>query len=299
MDNRQAEYEANLVQRATLLADAANAGVMLEEARTELDDARQSLATEPSEQRAQSVDALSERLHSAQARVEQAERALDDHRGYVADRFGDAWNEPLDAGVKPEKGPSFEDKAQNLAHNVIDMVDIGLSATLSVPVSEFADAALLAVNAAKTTADMHPKAMDDAAVAIAGVGDGLNDRLGNVLESVVPGYRAPGREESAQSVETREDSASEMARPQETPEREPSAELQSKHLQEMVGMEQTQSRVMSDLVQDLNDRAVPDEEIDKHVEQVEQAFEQQRERLAERQHEERQQLLEDPGRGRE
>jgi len=279
-----------------LLAEAENARNALNEARTELENAQQTLANEPSEQHAQAVDEFKAQVSSAETRVNAADKAVDDHRAYVADRIGEQWNVHLDNNdTRVAEQPGFEEKTRDGAHKVINAAEIALTAAGNIPgsplagapVSEFAEKARLATDAAYHTAKMNPIAMDAAARTLADGADSVND-VAKTFEDLVVGTQQ--RDEAVATPPEREAQSQEATRAQEPP--DPRDELQQQHLKEIISFEQNKEQLQADMVKDLKEMGVGDDEIARHVAQQEQQFDRLSEQMAQRHHEEREALRE-------
>ena len=288
-EHERAVYAVNLDQRRQLEAATAHAREELEKARSDLDNAQQTDWRAPLEQKAQRIDDLKAEVSAAETRVMATEQALDDHRAEIAARYGEERNHDLDQDLRPPEPRSFEERAHTAAHIAIDAVDVGLSAaTRGVPVSEVADAARLAVDAAKAAADMHPERIDDAAVAIAGAGDRLNEWAGRATETIVPGYSAPEPDAPVAPAPEREQASAEAVQTPEPP--DPMAELEKRQRQEVVDLARQQDELHTELVESQQALNKTDAEIAAVVERQEDVFRQQSVLMAERHHEEREAL---------
>ena len=294
-EHERAVYAVNLAQRRQLEVATAHAREELEKARSDLDNAQQTDWREPLEQKAQRIDDLKAEVSAAETRVMATEQALDDHRAQIAARYGEDRNHDLDQDLRPPEPRSWEERAHTAAHKAIDAVDVGLNAASKgvpvlqgVPVSEFADAARLAVDAAKAAADMHPHRVDDAAVAIAGAGDRLNEWAGRAAETVAPGYSAPGPDVPVAPAPEREQASPEAAQTPEPP--DPMAELEKRQRQEVVDLARQQDELHTELVESQQALNKTDAEIAAVVERQEDVFKQQSVLMAERHQEEREAL---------
>ena len=287
--HERAVYQHHLDERRSLQANAAHARDELEKARSDLDNAQQTHWSEPLEQKAQRIDDLKAEVSAAETRVMATEQALNDHRAQIAARYGEDRNHDLDQDLRPPEPRSWEERAHAAAHIAIDAVDVGLShTTRGVPVSEFADAARLAVDAAKAAADMYPERVDDAAQAIAGAGDRLNEWAGRAAETVAPGYSVPGPDAPVPPAPEREQASPEAAQTPEPP--DPMAELEKRQRQEVVDLAKQQDQLHTELVESQQALNRTDTEISVLVERQEDVFRQQSVLMAERHHEEREAL---------
>ncbi len=290
-DYEKAVYEQQLEQRKILQAAVAEARETLENARAELDNGQQTHWSEPLEQKAARIDELRSEVSAAEKRVMVLEQAVDDHQVEIAARYGEERNHDLEQDLQPSEPPSWEERAHAAAHNVIDVVDVALSAaTKGVPVSEVAAVARLAVDAAKTAAEMNPKALDDAARDISGWVDKANRGVNDLVEKIVPGYEAP--ELDAAVPPTPEP---ELTQPEATPTPEPPdpiTELEQQQRKEVMDLARQQDQLQNELVESQQALNRPDTEISALVERQQEVFRQQSEVMAERHHEERQALIE-------
>lgn len=286
-EHEKAVYALQLDERKILQAAVAQARETLEQARSDLDNGQQTHWNEPLEQKAQRIDELRSEVSAAETRVMATEQALDDHKAQIVARHGENRNHSLEQDLRAPEPPSWEERAHAAAHKVIDVVDVALgTATKGVPVSEVAEAARLAVDAAKTAAEMHPKALDDAAVSIAGTVDRVNEWVGRAAEAVVPGYTAAGPDTPVPPTPEPERSPPGAAPAPEPP--DPMAELQQRQRQEIVDLSQQQEQLRTELVESQQALNRPEAEIGKLVERQEEVFRQQSVQMAERHEEERQ-----------